>query len=152
MTVQTTPALPHDKIVKDALLSGGINAVINGIIQYFLLRGSDTIPLTLDSISGGSHAVLGSAVLLSVSLAMILTVVTHATLKVPKKPFYPDILKLVFRHGLMAFGSIVAIAVLWQWMFGTIEVGLMAAIILLGLIAGIVSAIVNYFTISESIL
>ncbi|NOD65898.1 hypothetical protein GS622_21505 [Ruegeria sp. HKCCD6109] len=141
--------MASDQILRGAILSGLINAVINGIIQYFILRGTAPIPLTLDSISGGSHSVLGGAVLLAVSLAMILTAVAHVTVKGPKKPFVPTTLRLVFKHGLVAFGTVVALAVLWQWAFGTVEVGLVFAVILLGLIAGVVAAAVNYLTIVE---
>ncbi|QYZ69915.1 hypothetical protein [Neotabrizicola shimadae] len=143
----TGPARPE--IVKGAVLSGVINAVVNGAIQAWLLRGSEVIPLSVDGISAGTHTVLGSAVPLAVSLAMILTAVAHLTVKGPKKPFFPTTLWLVVKHGLFAFGALVAGAVVWQRLFGTVEVGLVTAVILLGVIAGGVSAMVNYMTISE---
>lgn len=137
------------EILKGAVLSGVINAVINGAIQAWLLRGRDMIPLSVDGISAGTHTVLGSAVPLAVSLAMILTAVAHMTVKVPKKPFFPTTLWLVVKHGLFAFGALVAGAVVWQRVYGTVEVGLVTAVILLGVIAGVVSVVVNYMTISE---
>ncbi len=149
MTMSSEMPMTSDQIMRGALLSGVINAIINGFIQYFLLRGTAPIPLTLDSISGGSHSVLGGAVLLAVSMAMILTAVTHFTVKGPKKPFVPTTLKLVIKHGLVTFGTVVAVAVLWQWVFGTVEVGLAFAVILLGFMAGVVAASVNYLTIAE---
>ncbi|MEQ9695838.1 hypothetical protein [Shimia sp. SDUM112013] len=69
-----------------------------------------TLPRTLDSISRGRHLVPGASVLLAVALAMILTAVVHSTLKGPKTPFYPTTFLLMLRHGLMAFGRIVAFA------------------------------------------
>ncbi len=137
------------EIMKGAAISGVINAVINGAIQFFMLRGSGSIPLSVDEISAGTHTVLGSAVPLAVSLAMILTAVAHWTLKGPKKPFIPTTLWLVIKHGLFAFGAVVAGAVLWQRMAGTVEVGVLTAVLLLALIAGVVAAVVNYMTISE---
>lgn len=136
-------------ILKGALVSGAINAVINGVIQFFLLRGSDSIPLSVDSISAGTHTVLGSAVPLAVSLAMILTAVAHWTLKGSKTPFFPATLWLVVEHGLFAFGAVVAGAVVWRRLAGTVEVSVATAVVLLALVAGIVSAVVNYMTISE---
>jgi len=136
-------------ILRGALLSGVINAVINGAIQFFLLRGSGPMPLTVDSIGTETHTVLGASVPLAVSLAMILTAVAHWTTKGPKKPFVPTTLWLVVKHGLFAFGAVVAGAVMWQRLVGTVEVGLGAAVLILGIVAGIVSAVVNYMTISE---
>jgi len=145
MTDAMTPA----HILKGAAMSGGINAVINGGIQFFLLRGSGPMPLTVDSIGTETHTVLGSSVSLAVSLAMILTAVAHFTVKVPKKPFVPTTLWLVIKHGLFAFGAVAATAVVWQRVMGTVEVGLGTAVLVLGSIAGLVAAIVNYMTICE---
>jgi hypothetical protein len=133
-------------LAKAALVNGAINAAINGAIQYFLLRGQGPIALSADAISTEDHTVLGAAVLLSVSLAMILTAVTHLTIKAPKKPFIPDILWLTVKHGFFAFGIVVAAAVVWQRMFGTLMVSVSVAVVLLGLIAGLVAAVVNYMT------
>jgi len=148
------PAPSHDpadpaQILKGAVISGVINAVINGAIQYFILKGHEgPIPVSVDAISTDAHTVLGSSVPLAVSLAMILTAVAHWTFKAPKKPFIPTTLWLVIKHGLFAFGAIVAAAVIWQRMVGTIEVGLGTAVIFLGIVAGVVAAVVNYMTIS----
>lgn len=145
----------HDRadraqILKGALLSGVINAVINGAIQYYILKGHDgPIPVSVDAISTDAHTVLGSSVPLAVSLAMILTAVAHWTLKTSKKPFIPTTLWLVIKHGLFAFGTIVAAAVIWQRAVGTVEVGLGTAVIFLGIVAGVVAATVNYMTITE---
>lgn len=142
-------AKSQPEILKGALLSGGINALINGGIQFFLLRGIDSIPLSVDSIGTGTHTVLASAVPLAVSLAMILTAMAHWTLKGPKKPFFPTTLALVVKHGLFAFGAVVAGAIVWQRMAGTVEVSVLTAVTLLALVAGFVAAVVNYMTISE---
>lgn len=145
-TVHSAPSQPE--ILKGAVINGVINAVINGGIQVFLLRGSGPMPLTVDSIGTETHTVLGSSVPLAVSLAMILTTVAHWTTKGPKKPFVPTTLWLVIKHGLFAFGAVVAAAVVWQRTVGTVEVGLGMAVLILGLVAGVVAAVVNYMTIS----
>jgi hypothetical protein len=149
MTDATHPPMTQSDILKGALLSGVINAVINGAIQFFLLRRSETIPLTVDSIGTETHTVLGSSVPLAASLAMILTAVAHWSFKGPKKRFVPTTLWLVIKHGLFAFGAVVAGAVMWQRIMGSVEVSLGAAVLILGIVAGIVSAVVNYMTISE---
>jgi hypothetical protein len=140
--------MTRSDIQKGAAINGLINAVINGAIQYFILRGSAPIPLSVDSIGTETHTVLGSSVPLAVSLAMILTAVAHWTTKGPKKPFFPTTLWLVIKHGLFAFGTVVAAAVIWQRTIGTVEVGLGVAVLVLGIVAGLVAAIVNYMTIS----
>ena len=148
--MSATPADPADtpQILKAAILSGVINAVINGAIQFFMLRGHDSIPMSVDAISAGTHTVLGSAVPLAVSLAMILTAVAHWTLKAPKKPFVPTTLWLVVKHGIFAFGALVAGAVVWQRVVGSVEVSVATAVIVLGLVAGLVATLVNYQTLS----
>ena len=60
-------------ILKGAVLSGIINAVINGGIQWYLLADSADLPLTVDGITNEETTVFGAAVPLAVSLAMILT-------------------------------------------------------------------------------
>ncbi|MDD9718623.1 hypothetical protein PVW48_17810 [Dinoroseobacter sp. PD6] len=151
-TTNSLPAtgltLTKHQILQGAVISGVINAVINGAIQYFLLRKSMPMPLTVDSIGTETHTVLGSSVPLAVSLAMILTAVAHFTVKGAKKPFVPTTLWLVIKHGLFAFGAVVALAVVWQRAMGTVEVGLGSAVVLLALVAGLAAAIVNYMTIT----
>lgn len=134
-------------ILKGAAITGVANAVINGAIQAVLMWGDGPVALTADTIGNAGHTVLGNAVLLATSLAMILTAIAHLTLKVPRRPFLPDGLWLVVKHGLFAFGAVVVAAVLWQRFAGTVTVGVPVAVVILGLVAGIVAATVNYMTI-----
>jgi glucan phosphoethanolaminetransferase (alkaline phosphatase superfamily) len=106
--------------------------------------------LTVDSISTDEHTVFGAAVPLAVSLAMILTAVAYTTVKRPKPRFYPTFLWMTIKHGFFALGVIVTFAVFWQRVLGSILVPLAAAVIILGLVAGVVAAVVNYMTIMES--
>ncbi|SMC75379.1 hypothetical protein [Primorskyibacter flagellatus] len=145
-----TPILTTEKILQGAILTGVINAVINGAIQIYFLWGNTTIPLSVDGITNDSHTVFGSAVPLAVSLAMILTVVAYMTMKVPKQPFFPSVLWLTFKHGMFALGLCVTGAVIWQRAMGTMTVSLPAAVIVLGVLAGLVAGIVNYMTIRAS--
>jgi hypothetical protein len=134
-------------IAKGAVVSGIINAVINGAIQWYLLAGHASLPLTVDGITNDEHTVFGAAVPLAVSLAMILTAVAYLTVKRPKPAFYPTFLWMTVKHGFFALGVIITFAVIWQRLFGSISVPLAAAVLILGLVAGVVAAMVNYMTI-----
>ena len=138
------------KIMIGALVSGVINAIINGGIQWYLLSGHDTLALTVDGITNDEHTVFGAAVPLAVSLAMILTAVAYTSIPKPRPPFLPGYLWLVFKHGIFALGLIITFAVIWQRVLGTVFVSLPMAVIILGLVAGVVSAIVNYMTIKSA--
>lgn len=134
-------------LLKSSATTGLVNALINGAIQAFLMSGHGPVALSADTIGTEEHTVLGSAVLLATFLAMILTAVGQFTLKVPKRPFLPDGLWLVFKHGLFAFGAVVAAAVIWQRFAGTVVVGVPVAVATLAVVAGIVAAVVHYMTI-----
>lgn len=151
MTELPVDAVPaRETLVKGALLTGVINAVINGAIQWFLLAGHVPIPLTVDGITNDEHTVFGTAVPLSVSLAMILTAVAYLTVKAPKPPFFPAFLVLTLKHGFLALGVVVTGAVFWQRIVGSVSVSLPVAVVILGLIAGVVAALVNYLTLQAA--
>lgn len=145
MTTATAPA-DASHLLKASVINGAINAVINGAIQFFMLRGHGPVALTADAISTTEHTVLGSAVPLAVMLAMILTAVTHLTIKGPKPPFFPGVFWLTLKHGIFAFGVVVLAAVLWQRAVGTVDVSVGSAVVILGIIAGLVAAVVHYMT------
>lgn len=151
-TTPTASALSDSKIFSGALISGVINGFINGGIQWYLLQRHASIPLSVDEITNGEQTVLGMAVPLAVSLAMILTVVAYLTLKAPKRRFFPGVLWLTIKHGVFTFGLIVAGAVVWQKQMGTVLISLSTAVIVLGVVSGFVGAIVNYMTIRASLL
>ncbi len=139
-------------IRRGSIIGGIVNAVINGAIQFWMLRGQAQIPLTVVGIANDQLTVLGTAVPLAVSPAMILTAIAHWMLKVPKRAFLPDMLWLTFKHGIFAFGLIVSGAVVWQRLMGTVSVSLTTAVLLLAVIAGLVSAMVNEMTIRAGLL
>jgi hypothetical protein len=140
------------QILKGALVSGAISGTINGIIQAFQLRGAGPVKLSVDLIGADTRTVLSTAVPLAVSLAAILTVVAYLTLKAPKQPFWPAVPWLIVKHSLFAFGALVAAAVVWQRLAGTVEVSVATAVALLAVTAGIVAATVNFMTISAVVL
>lgn len=140
------------KILKGSAVSGTINAVVNGTIQLFLLPGTAMIPVTVNGISNEQHTLLGAAVPLAVSLAMILTLVAYATLKAPKRSFVPTVLWLTIKHGIFAFCLVVSCALFWLRVMDEVSVTRTTAVLILGLIAGLVAGVVNYMTIKASLL
>lgn len=136
-------------LMKGAVLTGVINAIINGGIQYFFLKDLESIPISVDAITNNEQTVLGTAVMLAITLSMILTLVAYFGIKEQKAPFFPTAFWLTIKHGFFTFGVITSLAVVWQKYMGTIEVSLISALIIIGIIAGIVSGIVNYLTLKE---
>lgn len=150
--INTSLVFSDSKILGGAVISGITNGLINGAIQWYLLKGRASIPLSVDGITNDEQTVLATAVPLAVSLAMILTVIAYLTLKAPRRRFLPGVLWLTIKHGVFAFGLVVAGAVTWQRLMGTVEVSLGTAVIILGVVAGIVGGLVNYMTIHASLL
>ena len=147
-----TTKLPNADLVKAALMSGGMNAVINGLINWFQVRGKSEIFLTVDSISTTEHTVLGGAVILAASLAAILTIISYFTLKIENKPaFYPKGLWLTIRNAFFAFGVMVTLSIILQRMAGAVTVAPFTAVIITGLVAGVVAGMVDYMTKTELI-
>ena len=140
------------KLMKGAVITGVINAFINGGIQYFLLKGKSVIPISVDSITNNVETVLGTAVMLAITLSMILTLVAYFGIKEKKAAFFPTTFLLALKHGFVTFGILTSLSVVWQKYVGTVEVSLVSALIIIGVIAGIVSGFVNYFTLKESII
>lgn len=139
--------MTKQKILKGALITGVINGIINGGIQYFLLENQEFVPISVDSISNSTETVLGTAVMLAITLAMILTMVAYFGIKEKRIAFFPSAFLLTIKHGFFAFGVLTGLAVLWQKYMGTVEVPFLTALIIIGIIAGLVSGVVNYLTI-----
>lgn len=137
----------NKKVLQGAILSGIINGVINGVIQWFSFRKFDMVAISVDSITNDEFTVLGNAVHLAVTLAMILTFFAFFSIKKGKRPSILKRIWLIIKHGFFTFGVITGLSVLWQYYVGTVEVSALWGTILVGLIAGIVAMAVNYLTI-----
>lgn len=136
------------KIFNGAIISGVINGIINGVIKWFSFKKYDSIPVSVDSITNDDLTVLGDAVHLSVTLAMILTFVAYFSIEKNKRPKMTKFIWLIIKHGFFTFGVVTGLAVLWQYNFGTVEVDALTGTILVGVIAGIVAGFVNYLTLA----
>jgi hypothetical protein len=148
----TTTSPSPSELKKSALIGGVINAVINGIINWFSVKDLDKVLVTDNMISSTEHTLLSGAVPLAVSLAFILSGVAYLTTKIPNKPsYFPKIFWLSMKHTFMAFGITVTFGVMWQRWMGSIEISPIMATIYTGIIAGIVAGVVNYLTVKEII-
>lgn len=146
----TTNATTNADLLKGALMSGFINAIINGIINWFQVRGKTELYLTVDAITNTAHTVLGGAVMLATSLAAILTLISYFTLKSDyKPPFYPKALLLTLRNAFFAFGLMVTFSIIIQRTAGSVLVSPLTAVIIVGIVAGVVAATVDYMTKTE---
>jgi len=139
--------MTNQSIIKGALISGILNAIINGIINWFQLDKTKNILLTTDMISTHEHTVFGGAVILGTTLAFILTSIAYLTTKVETKPkYFPRVFFLALKQSIFAFGVLTIFALLFQRMFGSIEVTGLQAAIFTGCIAGLAAGIVEYST------
>jgi hypothetical protein len=133
-----------------AIFTGAINAVINGIINWFQVKGKTELFLTVDSISTTEHTVMGGAVILATSLAIILTSIGYFTMKVPDKPaYFPKAFFLTLKNAFFTFGIITILSILLQRYAGSITVTPIVAAIIVALIAGLVAGIIDFMTKKE---
>jgi hypothetical protein len=143
--------------VQDALIPAVINALINGAIAYSSFKAEAAIPMTLDLISSKQHTVWGQGVTLAFALGVILTIITakvfakqvakaDASLAARVQRPMPVLLKIALGNAMALFGWFVALAVLWQRFVGTVEVSPPVAAALVGLLAGVITVIVEIRT------
>lgn len=138
------------ELLKGSLLTGAINACMNGTINWFSVRNLDEIPLTHDLISTNADTVFSGVVSLATSLAFILTTISFLTSKLPNKPrYFPKVFFLALRNSFFVFGVVVAVAILVQRFAGTVMMSPIESALLSGLFAGIVGGTVNYLTKKE---
>jgi hypothetical protein len=134
-------------VVKGAWINFAINAVINGVINWFQLDKTKNHFLTVDSITTTEHTVFSGAVILAVTLAIILSSIAFFTVKdSAKPPYFPKVFLLALKHSVYAFGLVALAGMLLQRYAGSIDVSPFAAAGIAGLIAGIVAGIVDYET------
>jgi amino acid transporter len=130
-------------------VGASVNALINAGISGWLLTGKGPQALSVDSIASREHTVLGSAVTLAVVLAFIVATITFFTFRkkaaalglAPKarldRPYFFFGLRHAVGAVLSMFGLVVAVAVLWQRLVGTVTVPVPVAAALAGLVAGV---------------
>jgi len=139
-----------EDVAQTSITTGVLNALINGIINWFLVKGQTELFLTTDSISSKENTVLGGAVILATSLAIILTSIGYFTFKSAKKPHYfPRGFMLTLKNAFFTFGVITSLSILLQRFAGSIAVAPISSAIIVAVIAGLVAGIIDYLTIKE---
>lgn len=140
----------QNEIIKASLIQAGVNTVINGVINYFMVRGKDTHLITADSITSGSDTVIGHSIFTAVILAIIFTLLGfHAQRKHLPDVAWSRVGWLAVHNAIYAFGLMIILGVLWQKAFPNVSIGTLGAATIAGLIAGAVSGITNYSTLSR---
>lgn len=149
---------PTQVRAQDALIPAAINALINGAIAYSSFKAEQAIPMTLDLISAEQHTVWGQGVTLAFALGIILSIITakifanHAVKAdaslAPRvqRPVFPFVFKVALGNAVALFGWFVALAVLWQRVLGSIEVSPVVAAALVGMLAGVITVVVEVRT------
>lgn len=87
---------------------------------------------------------------MAVSLQLFLTAVASMNAQGSKQTFYPSVLCLMVKNGLLAFGDVVTLIIGRQRMAGTIEVS-KGKVIHLHILADLVADAVNYLTLTASL-
>ncbi len=144
-----------DVVKKDAIMNGVANAVINGVIGWFMFRGKDAVPLTVDTISAHEKTVFSTAVMTALILSIILGAIAFFTFgkkarslqlaspELLERPFFFFGVRTILFYSLFAFGTAALVALFLQKLLGTILVTPVVAAIVLGAIAGIAAWFVN---------
>lgn len=143
---------------RSAMPGALINGTINGAIAWSAFKGSNAIPLSMDSIGSPGVTALGNAATAAFALAFIMTCVTFfmfrggarksdvapAGLKTVR--FAPTGLRIALANTLLAFGAFTAMAVLWQRVVGTVMVGPLVASLVVAAVATIATAFADVRT------
>lgn len=141
---------PQSEIIKASVIQAVVNTVINGVINYFMVRGQDTHLITADSITSGSDTVIGHSVFTAVLLAVIFTVLGfNSQRKHLAEVTWGRVGWLAVHNAIYALGLMIILGVLWQKTFPNVSIGTIGAATIAGLIAGAVSGITNYSTLSR---
>lgn len=140
----------NKQLLKGSLMTGTINACMNGVINWFTVRHMEGIPLTNDLISTEADTVFSGVVSLATSLAFILTTISYFTFKAPNKPrYFPKVFFLALRNSFFVFGLVVAAAILVQRFVGSVIMVPLESALLSGVFAGVVGGTVDYLTKKE---
>ena len=145
----------RDIIQKDAIISGAINAVINGVIGWFMFRGQSSILLTVDTISAHEKTVFSTGVMTAFLLSMILGAIAFfifakkatglqlTSNELLDRPFFFFGVRTIAFYSLFAFGTAALVALFLQKFLGSLLVTPLVAALLIGIIAGLAAWFIN---------
>ncbi|ENG7991710.1 permease [Vibrio vulnificus] len=149
--------------VKDSLVAGLINGVINGYIARGHFEGMSEVPMSLEMISNSQVTVWGQAISLTFGFGIILSLITSTLflrqLRIShpqyhhelQRSFWKDLLPIALMQAGALFGWFVALAVIWTKYAGVVMVSPMAAVVLTGLFAFVITIVVEVRTKSSII-
>ncbi|EGR8988731.1 permease [Vibrio vulnificus] len=149
--------------VKDSFIAGLINGAINGYIASHHFKGMSSVPMSMEMISNSQVTVWGQAISLTFGLGIILSLITSTLflrqLRIShpqyrhelQRSFWKDLLPIALMQAGALFGWFVALAVIWTKYAGVIMVSPMAAVVLTGLFAFVITIVVEVRTKSSII-
>ncbi|HAS8309469.1 hypothetical protein [Vibrio vulnificus] len=149
--------------VKDSFIAGLINGTINGYIASHHFKGMSSVPMSMEMISNSQVTVWGQAISLTFGLGIILSLITSTLflrqLRIShpqyrhelQRSFWKDLLPIALMQAGALFGWFVALAVIWTKYAGVVMVSPMAAVVLTGLFAFVITIVVEVRTKSRII-
>ncbi|EGQ7951248.1 permease [Vibrio vulnificus] len=149
--------------VKDSFIAGLINGAINGYIASHHFKGMSSVPMSMEMISNSQVTVWGQAISLTFGLGIILSLITSTLflrqLRIShpqyrhelQRSFWKDLLPIALMQAVALFGWFVALAVIWTKYAGVVMVSPMAAVVLTGLFAFVITIVVEVRTKSSII-
>lgn len=132
-----------------SMKSALINAIMNGIINWFQVKDIPELFLTVDSITNTEKTVLGESVMIATSIATLITLINYFKVKSNNTPFFPNAVLLILRNAFFVFGLMVTVSILIQRFAGSIRVTPVISVLVTGFIAWIVATIINYMSYKE---
>lgn len=141
----------HPPGIRGALVPALINGVINGGIAFNGMRGSSAVPLSVATIGSGEATVWAEAVAVGLGLGAILSVITavlarRADPATAGRTTAVDIGWVTLQNVLLLFGATVALAVVWQRVFGTVSVRPLTGAVLVAVYAAIATIVIDVRT------
>lgn len=136
-------------IRREALTGAAVNLVINFFINAWMMRGKGPHRLSVDSIATAEHTVLGSAVVVAFLLALIAASISFFAFRKKAgalglapaarlgRPYFFFGVRQALASALFMFGAVVAAAVLFQRLLGTVEVSTAVAAAIVGFVAAV---------------
>jgi hypothetical protein len=135
-----------------------VNGAINGAISWSAFKGSDRVPLSVDSIAAPGVTALGNAATVAFALTFIMASITFFVFRAGARKasaapraltalrYWPSGLGIALRNTLLVFGGFVASAVLWQRFADTLLIGPVAATLVVAAVAALATALAEWCT------
>jgi hypothetical protein len=155
---KSTSPDPIAFVRKQAIINSVVNGVLNGLLAWRGMSAAAPVPLTLDSISTGKSAVLGTAIASALTMGLMVTMMSFLMFRTKTKQlgvhgtglkklrFWPEYPLLAAKNALFVFGALVVLAILWQKFLGTVEVSALTGTLVAGAVAAVVTGYATHST------